>query len=191
LRDRFEWGLTVPVEPPDLPTRLTVLRRLAREAGVEGLDRDALSELARRIDANVRRLHGALTRVVAHASLTATPLSPELIAELIPSSSSPEPTTVEEIQQRVAAAFGISQAELVGSSRAAKPLRARQVAILLTRELTDLSLPQIGRLYGGRDHSTVLNSLRRVEASLSTDGDLAKRVTHLRATIHRPSTTAL
>ena len=77
-----------------------------------------------------------------------------------------EPTTVEEIQQRVAAAFGISRAELVGSSRAATPLRARQVAILLTRELTDLSLPQIGRLYGGRDHSTVLNSLRRAEAAL-------------------------
>ena len=77
-----------------------------------------------------------------------------------------EATPVEEIQQRVAAAFGISRAELVGSSRAATPLRARQVAILLTRELTDLSLPQIGRLYGGRDHSTVLNSLRRVEAGV-------------------------
>jgi chromosomal replication initiator protein len=185
LRDRFEWGLTIPVEPPDLATRLTVLQRLAREAGLDTDDRDALSELARRIDANVRRLHGALTKVIAHASLTAKPLSPELIAELIPSRSHPsQPSTVEEIQTQVASAFGISRAELVGSSRAATPLRARQIAILLTREATDLSLPQIGRLYGGRDHSTVLNSLRKAEATLSNDAELARRVSRLRSLIH-------
>jgi chromosomal replication initiator protein len=192
LRDRFEWGLTIPVEPPDLATRLTVLQRLAREAGLETDDRDALSELARRIDANIRRLHGALTRVIAHASMTAKPLSAELIAELIPNRSQPDgPTTVEEIQQRVAAAFGISRAELVGGSRVATPLRARQVAILLTRESTDLSLPQIGRLYGGRDHSTVLNSLRRAEAMLSDDAELAHQIAELRSTIHsRPQDSA-
>jgi chromosomal replication initiator protein len=185
LRDRFEWGLTVPVGAPDLATRLTVLQRLAREAGLEADGDDALSELARRIDANVRRLHGGLTKAIAHASLTAKPLSAELIAELIPHRSQASgPTTVEEIQQRVAAAFGISRAELVGSSRAATPLRARQVAILLTREATDLSLPQIGRLYGGRDHSTVLNSLRRAEATLSSDSGLARQVAELRSSIH-------
>ncbi|HET7054087.1 MAG TPA: chromosomal replication initiator protein DnaA [Solirubrobacterales bacterium] len=185
LRDRFEWGLTIPVEPPDLATRLTVLRQLAREAGVEPGEHDALSELARRIDANIRRLHGALTKVIAHASLTAKPLTAELIAELIPNRAQQGgPTTVEEIQQQVAAAFGISRAELVGSSRAATPLRARQVAILLTREATDLSLPQIGRLYGGRDHSTVLNSLRRAEATLSADSGLARQVGELRSSIH-------
>jgi chromosomal replication initiator protein len=189
LRDRFEWGLTISVAPPDLATRLTVLQHLAREAGLEADDRDALSELAHRIDANVRRLHGALTRVIAHASLTAKPLSPELIAELIPNRShSSEPTTVEEIQQQVASSFGISRAELVGSSRAATPLRARQIAILLTREATDLSLPQIGRLYGGRDHSTVLNSLRRVETTLAADAGLAKRVAELRSAIHSSPT---
>jgi chromosomal replication initiator protein len=187
LRDRFEWGLTIPVEAPDLATRLTVLQRLAREAGVEASDHDALSELAHRIDANVRRLHGALTKVIAHASLTAKPLSPELIAELIPNRAQQgEPTTVEQIQQRVASAFGISRAELVGTSRAATPLRARQIAILLTREATDLSLPQIGRLYGGRDHSTILNSLRRAEAILSADSSLAREVGELRTSIHSP-----
>jgi chromosomal replication initiator protein len=185
LRDRFEWGLTVPVEPPNLATRLTVLRHLVEEAGVEIADAGALSELANRIDANVRQLHGALTRVLAHASLMARPLSSDLIAEVIPSGrSSAEATSVEEIQQRVAETFGISRAELVGSSRAATPLRARQIAIYLTRELTDLSLPQIGRLYGGRDHSTVLNSLRRLEANLATDKELAERVRELRGAIH-------
>jgi chromosomal replication initiator protein len=188
LRDRFEWGLTVPVEPPNLATRLTVLRRLVQEAGVEIADSGALNELADRIDANVRQLHGALTRVLAHASLMARPLSKELIAEVIPRGHSAQTTTsVEEIQQRVAEGFGISRAELVGTSRAATPLRARQVAIFLTRELTDLSLPQIGRLYGGRDHTTVLNSLRRVEAGLANDEELVERIHGLRETIHNPA----
>jgi chromosomal replication initiator protein len=186
LRDRFEWGLTVAVEPPNLATRLTVLRRLVEEAGVEIADSGALSELANRIDANVRQLHGALTRVIAHASLMAKPLSSELIAEVIPSVRRSQPTSVEEIQQRVAEGFGISRAELIGSSRAATPLRARQVAIFLTRDLTDLSLPQIGRLYGGRDHTTVLNSLRRVEAGLDEDAELVEKVRELRGAIHNP-----
>jgi chromosomal replication initiator protein len=184
LRDRFEWGLTILVDPPDLPTRLTVLQRLAREAGLDGTDGDALSELARRIDANVRRLHGAFTKAIAHASLTAKPLTAELIGELIPGGQERGATTVEEIQDRVAAAFGVSREELTGSSRAAGPLRARQVAMLLTREATDLSLPQIGRLYGGRDHSTVLNSLRRAEAGIAADPGLAIRIAELRRAIH-------
>lgn len=192
LRDRFEWGLTVPVAPPNRATRLAVLQRLLHEAGVESPDREALSELAGRIDANVRRLRGALTRVIAHASLSGEPLTSKLIAELIPHEArQADPTTVEEIQQRVAAAFGVSGEELVSPSRAAAPLRARQVAMLLTRELTDLSLPQIGRLYGGRDHSTVLNSLRRAEAGLAADSVLADRVAALRSAIHRSAVRAV
>ncbi|MFT3864803.1 MAG: chromosomal replication initiator protein DnaA [Solirubrobacterales bacterium] len=188
LRDRFEWGLTIPVEPPNLATRLTVLRHLVEESGIEIADSGALSELANRIDANIRQLHGALTRVIAHASLLAKPLSSELIAEVIPTNKArgAQATSVEEIQQQVAERFGISRAELIGTSRAATPLRARQVAIYLTRELTDLSLPQIGRLYGGRDHTTVLNSLRRVEASLGEDEALSTRVAELRTAIHNP-----
>ena len=189
LRDRFEWGLTVPVEPPNLATRVTVLRRLVEESGIEIADSGALAELANRIDANVRQLHGALTRVIAHASLLAKPLSSELIAEVIPKSGTrtAQATSVEEIQQQVAERFGISRAELIGSSRAATPLRARQVAMFLTRELTDLSLPQIGRLYGGRDHTTVMNSLRRVEASLAEDEALSQKVAELRTAIHSPT----
>jgi chromosomal replication initiator protein len=188
LRDRFEWGLTVAVEPPNLATRLTVLRRLVREAGVD-TEGDVLPELARRIDANVRQLHGALTRVIAHASLTAKPLSSELVDAVVPRISRTDGgSPVEEIQERVSRAFGISRAELVGSTRAATPLRARQVAIYLTRELTDLSLPQIGRLYGGRDHSTVLNSIRRIEARFGEDGKLAAQVAELRSVIHTAPT---
>jgi chromosomal replication initiator protein len=188
LRDRFEWGLTVAVEPPNLATRLTVLRRLVREAGVD-TEADVLTELARRIDVNVRQLHGGLTRVIAHASLTAKPLSAELIDAVIPKTlRAAERTPVEEIQERAGAAFGVSRSELVGPGRAATPLNARQVAIYLTRELTDLSLPQIGRLYGGRDHSTVLNSIRRVEARLSEDQSFAAQVQALRVSLHNQST---
>jgi chromosomal replication initiator protein len=187
LRDRFEWGLTVAVEPPNLATRLTVLRRLVREAGVE-TEGDVLGELAHRIDLNVRQLHGALTRVLAHASLTSKPLSRELIEAVIPKTAPSQASPVEEIQRRVSTAFGISRAELVGSTRAATPLRARQVAIYLTRELTDLSLPQIGRLYGGRDHSTVLNSIRRVEARFGEDATLRASVEDLRGAIHKATT---
>jgi chromosomal replication initiator protein len=188
LRDRFEWGLTVPVGHPDLATRLTVLRRLAREAGLEAGNRDALAELAGRIDTNVRRLRGALTKVIAHSSITAEPISPELVAELVPRTSrggAADP--VEEIQAAVAGEFGISTAELIGPSRAALPVRARHVAILLTRERTKLSLPEIGHRFGGRDHSTVLNSIRRAEAAIGEDGDLLLRVNSLRGTIHNPS----
>jgi chromosomal replication initiator protein len=185
LRDRFEWGLTVEVGAPNLAMRLAVLRRLVREAGIEITDRDALSELARRIDANVRQLHGALTSAVAHASLMAKPLSRELVAEVIPAGSRAEaPLGTEEIQSRVAESFGVSRAELVGPGRAATPLRARQVAIYLTREATDLSLPQIGRLFGGRDHTTVLNSIRRVEAAEAVDPELRRRIEKLRTAIH-------
>jgi chromosomal replication initiator protein len=188
LRDRFEWGLTVAVDRPNMATRLTVLRRLAREAGVE-TEGDVLAELARRIDNNVRQLHGALTRLLAHASLTARPLNPDLLDSVLPGNrgSRKPSTSVEEIQQQVASSFGVSRAELVGSTRAATPLRARQVAIYLTREMTDLSLPQIGRLYGGRDHSTVLNSIRRIEARFAEDDDLASRIHNLRETIHSAS----
>jgi chromosomal replication initiator protein len=188
LRDRFEWGLTVPVDHPDLATRLTVLRRLAREAGLEAASRESLAELAGRIDTNVRRLRGALTKVIAHASITEQPISPQLIAEVVPRTrraGGADP--VEEIQTVVASSFGISTADLIGPSRAAGPVRARHVAILLTRELTPLSLPEIGQRYGGRDHSTVLNSLRRAEAAIEDDEDLLARVNSLRATIHNPT----
>jgi chromosomal replication initiator protein len=187
LRDRFEWGLTIAVDPPNLATRVTVLRRLVSEAGIE-TDGGVIDELARRIDANIRLLHGGLTRLLAHASLTARPLSSDLVAEVVPKDGHPNRNLpVEEIQQRVAGAFGISRAELIGSSRAATPLRARQIAIFLTRELTDLSLPQIGRLYGGRDHSTVINALRRVEVGLTEDEALGERVRELRTAIHNPT----
>jgi chromosomal replication initiator protein len=186
LRDRFEWGLTVAVEPPNLATRLIVLRRLVREANVEVADGEALAVLARRIDANIRQLHGALTSVIAHASLRARPLSSELIKEVIPAEPQPRPSAVEAIQGAAAASFDLPHSSIVGPSRAAAPLRARQLAIYLCREMTDLSLPQLGREFGGRDHATILNAIRRVEQRCA-DGDTETRqqLERLRDNIHR------
>jgi chromosomal replication initiator protein len=185
LRDRFEWGLTVAVEPPNLATRLIVLRRLVREANVEVADGDALAVLAHRIDTNIRQLHGALTSVIAHASLRARPLSSALVEEVIPVGPRPRPNAVEAIQGAVAALFNLPHSSIVGPSRAAVPLRARQLAIYLCREMTDLSLPQIGREFGGRDHATVLNAIRRVERRCA-DGDTETReqLERLRDNVH-------
>ena len=185
LRDRFEWGLTVAVEPPNLATRLIVLRRLVREANVEVADSDALGVLAHRIDANIRQLHGALTSVIAHASLRARPLSSELIEEVIPADPRPRPNAVEAIQDAAAGSFNLPHSSVVGPSRAAAPLRARQLAIYLCREMTDLSLPQIGRQFGGRNHATILNAIRRVEQRCADgDAETLKQLEGLRDNIH-------
>jgi chromosomal replication initiator protein len=185
LRDRFEWGLTVAVEPPNLATRLIVLRRLVRESDIEVADGDALTVLARRIDANIRQLHGALTRVIAHASLRARPVSAALVEEVISPAERPAPNSVEVIQEAAASSFGIPRSTLIGPSRAATPLRARQLAIYLCREMTDLSLPQLGREFGGRDHATVLNAIRRVEQRRAGgDDELRSQLELLRDQIH-------
>jgi chromosomal replication initiator protein len=188
LRDRFEWGLMVPVEPANLATRLAVLRRLVREAGIEIADRDALTELARRIPANMRQLHGALTRAIAHASLMARPLSAELIAEVLPADiAALERPTAERIQAAACDALGVTHEELVGGRRTRQALRARQVAIYLTRELTDMSLPEIGRNFGGRDHSTILNAIQRVADQLDSNPNLSQDVERVQLRLHNPA----
>ena len=188
LRDRFEWGLTLPVEAPNLLMRLTVLRRLVMETGIEIGDSEALGEIARRIDANVRQLHGALTRVIAHASLRAQPVSSDLIAEVIPRSggipAGEGVPSVDRVKEVVADSFGLSHESLIGPSRAATPLRARQLAIYLARDCTDLSLPQIGRAFGGRDHATVLSSIKRTELRAGQDPETRSTLEALRTTIH-------
>ncbi|MFN8160392.1 MAG: chromosomal replication initiator protein DnaA [Solirubrobacterales bacterium] len=184
LRDRFEWGLTTELNRPNLATRLTVLRRLAMEANLE-IAEAGLAELARRLDLNIRQLHGALTRAVAHASLLARPLDSDLVAEVAPAGPAARRSDPEPILAAVAARFALNRAELIGPGRSRTEVRARGIAAYLIRQSTPLSLPQIGRLFGGRDHSTVLNAIRRVESALPTDPELAEIVTELRQEIHR------
>ncbi|HET9197114.1 MAG TPA: chromosomal replication initiator protein DnaA [Solirubrobacterales bacterium] len=184
LRDRFDAGLTVGIPPPALDTRLAILRRLAAESGVE-ITEDAIVELASRVG-NIRQLHGAFTRVLAHASLAAQPVDADLVADLVPGSSHLQGVSVERIQQAVAERFGISRESLVGHDKSEIRLRAFLVAVYLSRSLTDLSLPQIGRLFGDRDRRTVHNTLRCAERTIARDPALGRLVSALRREVlHR------
>lgn len=188
LSDRFEWGLTVALEAPNLATRLTVLRHLVSEAGLDIPEQDALTLLARRVQTNLRQLRGALTRAIAESSLNSAPIDIELITRIFPETSR-EPIvqiTPETIRSTVADHYRTDVETLQSPRRDRNTATARHVAIYLTREMTPLSLPQIGMLYGDRDHSTILNSIERVETSIGDDADLTTSLEMIRANIHSP-----
>jgi chromosomal replication initiator protein len=176
LRQRFEWGLIVAVEEPDLPTRLAVLDRLVRERG-QAMDQRTRDAIAKRIPANLRALEGAITRVVALSSLTAMPLDEKLVEGAFGADAT-SPTRsaaldADRIQRCVAEHFGIDRKLILSTSRAATIVRARQVAMYLTRELTDLSLPAIAAAFHRRNHTTVLHATRQVQNQLRSDPRLA------------------
>jgi chromosomal replication initiator protein len=183
LRDRFEWGLTVPVEPPDLATRLVFLGNLAREE-TQQLPADALRALASKTSANLRVLKGALTRVVALSSLTASEVTADSIESAVPGESLPQiafpRTDAATVQRAVSDRLGVSVDALLSPSRAAPIARARQIAMYLTRELTDLSLPAIAETFNRRDHTTVMHAIRKVESRALEDAALSRTLEQLR-----------
>ena len=183
LRERFEAGLVADIKPPDLTTRLTILRKRAQHDRVELADDDALGVIAERIDTNVRALEGALIRVVAFSSLTGRPLTGGLAAEVLdglyPHRQAPSLATrrsIGEIQAAVGEHFGLSPEELLSSSRTQRVAWPRQLAMYLARELTGESLPAIGRHFGGRDHTTVLHAWRRTAARIASDDESHRTV---------------
>ncbi len=182
LRDRFEWGLTVPVEPPDLATRLVFLGNLAREQ-TEQLPPDALRALASKASANLRVLKGALTRVVALSSLTASAVTPDSVDRALPGAAIAAPAKEglepRQVQEAVAARLGLSVEQILSPTRSAPVARARQLAMYLTRELTDLSLPAIAEAFNRRDHTTVMHAIRRVEKGALEDATLSRAVEEL------------
>jgi chromosomal replication initiator protein len=172
LRERFEAGLVADVQPPDLNTRLAILRKRAHHDGIELADEHALEAIAQRVTLNVRTLEGALIRVVAYSSLTGRALTAELAQEVLDGlypALKPRARSLADIQSAACEQFGITAEELLSSSRAARVAWPRQVAMYLARELTAESLPAIGRHFGGRDHSTVLHAWRRTNERISTD----------------------
>jgi chromosomal replication initiator protein len=178
LRERFEAGLVADIKPPDLTTRLTILRKRANHDDVELADELALHVIAERIDTNVRALEGALIRVVAFSSLTGRPLTGELASEVL-DGLYPRTTTsqqarvhsIDEIQTAVGKHFGLSTDELLSTTRTPRVAWPRQLAMYLARELTGESLPAIGRKFGGRDHTTVLHACRRTSTRIASDED--------------------
>jgi chromosomal replication initiator protein len=182
LRERFESGLVTDVQPPDFATRRTILSKRVQQDGVAGIDAGAIDLIAERVASNVRALEGALIRVVAYGSLTgrevSVGLAEEVLAGLYPSAR-PQRRTVEDIQQRTCEAFGVSMDQLLSSSRAAPVAWPRQVAMYLSRELTDQTLPAIGRAFGGRNHTTVMHACRRTAERIATDRDAYDAVRRL------------
>jgi chromosomal replication initiator protein len=176
LRERFEAGLVADVQPPDLATRLAILRKRADHDGVDVADEQALHVIAERIENNVRALEGALIRVVAFSSLTGRPLTGDLACEVLrtlyprtTAAATPKPSSIAEIQAAVGEHFGLTPGELLSSARTPRISWPRQVAMYLARELTGESLPAIGKHFGGRDHTTVLHACRRTAARLADD----------------------
>jgi chromosomal replication initiator protein len=185
LRERFQAGLVADIKPPDLCTRLAILRKRAAHDGVELADPHALQIIAERVHSNVRALEGALIRIVAFSSLTGRPLTAELaeevLAGLYPRRSQPghPARDVGEIQRATCELFGLSSDELLSTSRTSRIAWPRQLAMYLTRELTGESLPAIGRHFGGRDHTTVMHACRRTSARLADDASAREAVDKL------------
>jgi chromosomal replication initiator protein len=191
LRERFAAGLVADIEPPDLATRLAILRKRAQYDHIALADESALEVVAERVQNDVRALEGALIRIVAFSSLTGRPFTSQLAHEVLaslyphpPSAGHPAHRSVDEIQAAACEQFGLSPNELLSSSRTARIAWPRQVAMYLSRELTDESLPSIGRRFGGRDHTTVLHAWRRTKLRISEDQAARDAVENLRRSLN-------
>jgi chromosomal replication initiator protein len=183
LRERFQAGLVADIGTPDFNTRLTILRKRAQQDGLSLSDDGPLRAIAERVALNVRTLEGALIRVVAFSSLTGRPLTVELAQEVLDGLYPVTPATQRSISEIQAAAcdhFGLSSEELLSSTRTARITWPRHVAMYLARELTEESLPAIGRHFGGRDHTTVLHAWRRTEERMAKDSSSRRSVETLR-----------
>jgi chromosomal replication initiator protein len=189
LRSRFEWGLITDIQAPDLETRIAILRKKVKTDAIHIPDSQLLTFIASRISTNIRELEGALTRVVAFSSLTGRPMTVELAQEVLkdvfPQGELPE-VSVERIQETVIDRFGISMQELVGDRRSQSIVYPRQVAMYLCRELTDSSLPKIGKKFGGRDHTTVIHATSKIARLLKEDRSVYNLVQELTARIKQP-----
>lgn len=191
LRERFQAGLVVDVRPPDLATRLTILRKRVQHDDIALIDSGALDVIAQRVAQDIRGLEGALIRVVAFSSLSGRPLTSELASEVIDGlyphvQGRAAQRSVAEIQAAACEQFEVSAQELLSPSRAARVTWPRQVAMYLARELTQESLPAIGRQFGGRDHTTVLHAWRRTTKRMAEDESARRAVDSLAGRLDRP-----
>ncbi|HEU0240080.1 MAG TPA: chromosomal replication initiator protein DnaA [Micromonosporaceae bacterium] len=181
LRTRFEWGLLADIQPPDLETRIAILQKKAAQERLSAPP-DVLEFIASRIANSIRELEGALIRVTAFASLTRAPialaLAEEVLRDFIPDGSGPD-ITADQIMASTAEYFGVSIDDLRGHSRSRVLVNARQVAMYLCRELTELSLPRIGQAFGGRDHTTVMHADRKIRLQMSERRSLYNQIAEL------------
>ncbi len=181
LRSRFEWGLITDIQPPELETRIAILRKKAAQDKLNAPD-DVLEYIASKISSNIRELEGALIRVTAFASLNRQPvdmgLAEIVLKDLIPDQAGPEITS-STIMAQTASYFSLTLEDLCGTNRSRVLVNARQIAMYLCRELTDLSLPKIGQTFGGRDHTTVMHADRKIRQLMAERRSIYNQVTEL------------
>ncbi|WP_411843075.1 chromosomal replication initiator protein DnaA [Salinicoccus sp. HZC-1] len=171
LRSRFEWGLITDITPPDLETRIAILRKKCEDEEVE-IPNEAMIYIANHIQTNIRELEGALTRVAAYSKLVNQPLTPEMVSEALKdlvTQSSSKKITITDIQEAVSSFYDIQIEEFSSKKRTKSIAFPRQIAMYLARELTDYSLPKIGEVFGGRDHSTVIHAHEKISKMLNQD----------------------
>ena len=186
LRSRFEWGLITDIQPPDLETRIAILRKKVKTDGIHVPENEVLTFVASRVSTNIRELEGALTRVVAFSSLTGRPMSVELaqdvLKDVFPQGEAAE-VSIRRIQELVSERFNLSLEELCGDKRSQNIVYPRQVAMYLSRELTDSSLPKIGKEFGGRDHTTVIHATSKIARLIREDRSVYNLVQELTARV--------
>ena len=181
LRSRFEWGLIADIQAPDLETRIAILRKKANIENIEVPD-EIMEYIASKIHSNIRELEGALIRVVAYSSLTNKDITLELAEEALKdiiSSNKPKEITVDLIKEEVSQSFSIKMDDFISKKRTRAIAFPRQIAMYLTRELTDLSLPKIGDEFGGRDHTTVIHACDKINTDISKDKDLEEKINYV------------
>ncbi|MFA6301858.1 MAG: chromosomal replication initiator protein DnaA [Legionella sp.] len=184
LKSRFGWGLTVAVEPPELETRVAILISKAEQSNIE-LPYEVAFFIAKRIRSNVRELEGALRRVIANAHFTGKPITIEFVHEALRDllALQDKLVTIENIQKTVAEYYKVKVADLLSKRRSRSIARPRQMAMALSKELTNHSLPEIGDHYGGRDHTTVIHACRKVKELIQDDSDFAEDYKNLMRTL--------
>ena len=180
LKSRFGWGLTVAVEPPELETRAAILMNKAEQCHVE-LPNEAALFIAQRLRSNVRELEGALKRVIAHANFKGEAISIELIKEALRDLFAVQDklVTIDNIQRSVAEYYKIKMADMLSKRRNRSVARPRQVAMTLSKELTNHSLPEIGDAFGGRDHTTVLHACKQINRLRHSSTDIEEDYNNL------------
>jgi chromosomal replication initiator protein len=186
LRSRFEWGLITDIQPPDLETRIAILRKKVKTDRIDVSDAEVLTYVAERVTTNIRELEGALTRVVAFSSLTGRPMTVELAEDVLKDvfpQGQPVEISIRRIQDTVAERFGMTVEELCSAKRSQSIAYPRQVAMYLSRALTDSSLPKIGKEFGGRDHTTVMHANAKIEGMIREDRSVYNLVQELTARI--------
>jgi chromosomal replication initiator protein len=186
LRSRFEWGLITDIQPPDLETRIAILRKKVKTDAIQVQDPQVLTFIAGRVSTNIRELEGALTRVVAFSSLTGRPMTADLaqdvLRDVFPQGEAAA-VSIGRIQELVSDRFGLSLDELCGDRRSQNIVYPRQVAMYLSRELTDSSLPKIGKEFGGRDHTTVIHATQKIARLIKEDRSVWNLVQELTARV--------